>query len=531
MTTGPEERDESPTEEQFRALLSLHASAGRVDASRVPGFSPLPLEQALDVVTAATKKQISVSARLDALHALAQQELPGFATNEQPYRALLATVVEGKSISVDDLLRDLRDARTLEGGFQASHSRAALAHHEAAFVGQDVCTIRRVTVDGRQAVWIFSEFETDADFDHVATWLDPQCWSKWGRFFFRRMAIIGSDGPIELPPLGTEHWHALFQEIVQFPWTQLNTLLHCDYWRDGNVAAGMTYDLNRSVDSQIDVDRGFILVTQTGSSVSTPPPAGGPAAAARPILRVKVLKIVGFTEDVWDLAAEWSCPFWTEWIRWAVEGATMSRPATPSHHPGGSGTGCLPGQESAESWIDFFGESARPYLDLFQDVTSRVSSSGVDLKACLNDEKRYWSLLAKDWATAWGHGLKTLEDVAQKGLDAGFGPPGTPGTAPGGGSGPAPSRDQEGTTIPVDGLGPNDRPVCTELTSIEAGPPIIASRDVVATVEPFDGGRYAVRLRTTDATAPPGLYLGQLTIAASRPALPVQLYVSRAVEA
>ena len=70
----------------------------------------------------------------------------------------------------------------------------------------------------------------------------------------------------------------------------------------------MTYDLKDSVDDEIDVDRGFLLVTDAGR-----------------VRRVQVLKIVSFTTDWWDLVARLVCPFWTDWVRFAVRGGDQER--------------------------------------------------------------------------------------------------------------------------------------------------------------------------------------------------------------
>lgn len=528
----------------FRALLSLYAAAGGVDASRLPGFAPLPLDTALQVLTSSSMAEVSVAARLEALHELAKAGFPGGDDAAPGYEALAQTIVAGRDIDAKQLLHDLSSTALL-GGFQRTTSRLSLLHHEGAFVGEDVCTTRRVTVGGRQAVWVFSEFETDAPFDHVATWLDPRNWSRWGHLFFREMAIVDSAGPILLPPPGTEHWHANFREVVQFPWRQLDTRLHCDYWREGDAAAGMTYDLDRSLDSQIDVDRGFILVNQ--AVPGSPPSAPGAASGSRTVLRVKALKIVGFTEDVWDYAAEWVCPFWTEWIRGAVEGGTSSRPLPPSHAPEGEGGIDL--GETAEAWMSFLGDTVRPYVDLLGGVATRLTSKGYDPSDCIDDERRYWSMLAQDWARAWNHGLNTVSEVSRHGFDVDLRPPprttaqpttsatssasspsaGTAApaaAAPGAATAP---RADEGTLIPVPGLSATDRPACSDLTSIEVGAATIPSQEIVVTVESTPDGAYAVRLRAVGTTAQAALYVGQLTIAPGGAVVPVQLYISRAL--
>jgi hypothetical protein len=280
----------------------------------------------------------------------------------------------------------------------------------------------------------------------------------------------------------------------------------------------MTYELNLSLDDEIHVDRGFLLVNNVGG-----------------VSRVKALKMVGFTEEVWDQVATWVCPFWTDWVRRAVEGGSSSAPTTPTHTPPGD-TGTRrpsPFGESIDAWAKFFGDSARTYLDLFQDVTSRISSSSYSAGDWLNDGTRYWSQLAKDWARAWTNSLDVLDEVGREGLDAGIMPPDAP-REPARGAATAmatgtPAESTEGTTVPVPGLGPADRPVSSDLVSIEAGGVTIASANVVVTVRTLEGGTYGVRLHTTDTAVPPGLYVGHLKRPEGQILAPIQLYLSRAV--
>lgn len=84
--------------------------------------------------------------------------------------------------------------------------------------------------------------------------------------------------------------------------------------------------------------------------------------------------------------------------------------------------------------------------------------------------------------------------------------------------------------LSVPGLGEGERPVASDLTSIEARPAIIAARDVSVTVVNLPDGTRGVRLRTSGTSAPPpGLYVGQLLRTAGGPTLaPVQLYISGA---
>jgi hypothetical protein len=150
----------------------------------------------------------------------------------------------------------------------------------------------------------------------------------------------------------------------------------------------------------------------------------------------------------------------------------------------------------------------------------------------LNDGTRYWSQLAKDWASAWANGLDTLDEVSREGLDAGIMPPGASREPARGAAtamaAPTPTATSEGTTVTVPGIGPSDRPVCSDLVSIEAGGATIASANVVVTMQTPEDGTPGVRVHTTDTSVPPGLYVGHLQRPDGQLIAPVQLYLSRA---
>ena len=396
------------------------------------------------------------------------------------------------------LLNDLERTARDRVPFYQTETGSALEHQEAALVGEDVCTVRTVRVGGLEATSIYAEFQTDAPFETVAAWIDPRSWPDRGPMLFKRMAVVDAAEPVALGPPGSPHWHGVFHEEVQLL-QRVNTLLHCDFWREGNEAAGMTYDLSLSLDNQIDVDRGFLLVTNAGGD-----------------LTVKALKIVGFRFDVWDTVAGWVCPSWTDFVRAAAEGGT-STSASPGPGTGRYGpSGRSPLGETFDAWVELLGDSARAYVDLFEDVTTRVSTRGVSAAECLDDERKLWSRLAQDWAQAWTHGMSTLEEVSREGLDAGLMPPGVPpdrgrgaartmtSGAPGGPPGEAPPRDDH----PGSGLGPSERPGLRSLC-IEAGGAVIRAGAIRVGVEQVAERQYGVRLDVTDPSAAAGLYLGR----------------------
>jgi hypothetical protein len=509
-------------EARHDALLSLHALSGAfgdLDTKIIPGFRSASPGTALQTLAEAPEQEIPISARLAVLYDLARAGLPEYESYEAEYRHLAESVADARGLDVDQLLSDVKEsARGVP--FREVRSGRALPHHETAFIGEDVCTVKKVKVGGLNATWIFSEFETDAPFDRVADWVDPRNWPERGPLLFKRMEIVGAAGPVDinqpgaLRPLGDEHWHGVFHEEVQLV-QRVNTLLHCDYWRDGSRAAGMTYELNLSLDDEIDVDRGFLLVNNAG-----------------PVRRVKALKMVGFTADVWDAVAAMVRPFWTDWVRSAVEGGSTSAPKPPTHTPP-DGTGSRrPLGDTFDAWGKFFGDSARSYVDLFDDVTSRISSSRYSTADLLADGTRYWSQLAKDWARAWTNGLEMLDEVGQEGLDAGFVPPGAA-REPARGAATAMAAgaqtETEGMIVPLAGIGADDRLVSSDLVTIEAGGAAIASQNIIATVHALGDGTFGALVRTTDTSVSPGLYVGNLKRADGQILAPLQLYVSRAI--
>lgn len=522
---GPAARQDGDeqAEDRYRALVALHALSPdyQMDRERLPGpYRGRVIGADLRLVTEAPPDEIPVSARLDVLYDLAKAGYPGRADNADVYRALAESAVRQRilpdePVDVDELLEDIAGAAEAGEPLSTRRTARAFVHRELAFIGRRICNIQRVVVGGIRATWIYSEFETDATFASVAEWLDPRRWPALGPMFFKRMDLIGPTEPLALaaPPDGQPHWEGIFHEEVQLV-RRLSTLLSCTYWRDDAGTAATTYDLDHSLDREIDVDRGYLLVTDAGK-----------------VRRVQVLKIVGFTEDLWDAVAVFVCPFWTEWIRGAVRDATATTPTAPTQTPG---TGQSPLGQTVEDWIEYFGEAVQPYLDLCTDTSTRMRSGSYTSAEVLADGSRWWSQFAKDWARAWTNLSDTVNNVAKEGLDAAVTPPDTP-SERGRGTVSAlatpVAAETGGAVVRVAGLGAAERPVCSELVSIERGAPTIPPADVTVIVEEAPDGSHRVRLRTASTSAPHGLYIGRLRTPANQELAPVQLYVSRATRA
>ncbi len=54
------------------------------------------------------------------------------------------------------------------------------------------CAAMPVDVEGKQAVWIFTEFETSESLKTLRDWLIPDHWPDWGGEMFKEMRPIGS---------------------------------------------------------------------------------------------------------------------------------------------------------------------------------------------------------------------------------------------------------------------------------------------------------------------------------------------------
>jgi hypothetical protein len=550
MTSDPRDSEDNAMRRDQRhdALVSLHALAGTlggVDSGTLPGFRASSPSASLTALADAPLTDVPASSRIAVLHALARSGLPSYDEAKDAYLALANSVATQRGLSADQLLADVKASA---GGvpFLTTTSGQALPHHEAAFVDTDVCTTRTVDVSGLRATWVYSELETDAPFERVADWVDPRSWPERGPLMFKHMAPVDGGEPVPIDSLGTEHWHSVFHEEVQLV-RRLNTLLHCDFWRDGDTAAGMTYDLNLSLDNEIDVDRGFLLVVDEGAT-----------------RRVRALKIVGFTEPVWDEVATMVCPFWTDWVRSAVEGGTSSRPvpAAGTNAPGTNDDSATSStRDQLQRWIDYFAEMAGAYADLSDDITRRATAGEYGAEDLAVDMQSYWTQLATDWSKAWVYGMQSVQDIAEQGAEARLAPPGhDPATAPplrammapgllrprartrGAAGARASATGSAATRAAAAGVGASTQvrlPAgldltglrTTDLESIESGGATIPAQQVrLSQAGAGADGSPVVTLSTSNTTVAPGLYVGELLDSTGAGVRPVGLYVSRATE-
>ena len=541
-TESPEDGVVTP-QDAYVSLLTRSGHFGdEGPPPSIPQLRPVPTEEALQALADAPENEVPNAVRLSVLYDLARRGFPDRDLADDAYRRLAASVIDGRKVDPDELLEDLRGAATEGAPFHTRTTAQALNAEEVAFIGESVCTVQRVKVGDLTGTWIYSEFDTDAPFESVSEWVDPRNWPDLAPFMFKRMDVVGAPSPLAIREKGTDHWHGVFHEEVQL-FDTVSALLHCDHRKDGNRVAGMTFELAFSPDGQLDVDRGYITVTNTGLETGVQG------------CRVQALKIVGFTDDGWDLVAQYVCPYWTSFLQAAVKGGSSApRPRDPASLPGGDRRGAdndgLDAGDLVGAWTAFFGASARTYLDLFEDMNARAVSRAYSPSDWLADGSRFWSQLAKDWAQAWTYGLERLPEAVRDPDGTRFAPPpraSSPSSPSSPLQAPAPSPTTAASALPADGtavpvgldevvvlvpgLGDGDRPVVSDLVAIEALPATIAAGDVSVTVVSLPGGSRGVRLRTRSTSAPPGLYVGSLVPSpGSASAVPVQLYVSGARE-
>jgi hypothetical protein len=512
---------DSEAEVSRRALVSLHAIAGtfgEMGAADIPSFRAMGFAEALTAL--AESQEATAGAKLDVLGALAKRGLPDFSANEDAYLGLAASIA-GPSVEPVQVIADVKAAAIDKTSFATSATAANLPHHTTAFFMEDVCTTENVVVDGKGAVWVFSEFETDAPFETVAEWVNPVNWPARGPLMFKGMEPVGGQ-PVPIPGFfGADSWHGEFLETVQLV-DRLETVLHCDYYRQGGLFAGMTYELTSSKDNQLDVDRGFLLVNDLGAT-----------------RHVKALKIVGFTENVWDKVAMFVCPVWTDFVRGAAQGGTATTPLPPSSQPGTVG--------AVADWIEQMRQAASRYVAMADGWTRAVTSGPYDFDDLMRDGARFWLQVFRDWANASATAYTTLQQMA---ADTGpalqetaFGallPPAGGRPAPAAASaavmplapqttpGP-PLSGAEGTTIPVLGFDPQDSVQPSQLTHVESDAAVIPSHHVIATPTQLTANVYGIHVEANTTNRPPGLYIGELLIGGARRRA-VQLYVSGAVK-
>lgn len=364
---------------------------------------------------------------------------------------------------------------------------------------QGVCSVREVAVEGKQAAWIFAEFQSSATIDELNAWLDPESWHRWGPEMFESVTLIG-DRPTVQDQNG-KRWHGKYMEVVSIGGRKLHTVLQCDGKQTPSWAA-MTYDLDHSVGDVLTVDRGFLLAVEAGNNRRL----------------VKALKIVGFADTVDNALATTVCPLWTEWMKKATSTAADQVEGSPVGETHGAlgdadqGDGAAADAAAgftrgyAREWADYVSDMAEFYGSYATDVTNRLWSGDYGRKDAAEDSSRLFLRLARDWSQVWRAG-----NVVAEGL-AGSDVPPTGGVPSGRG---AWKRSVEYSTVFVPAPSATATVNVSDLSRIGVKKSAIKAESMRTTPSEIGGGGggpVAVRLSTDTTAVMPGMYEGDLEL-------------------
>jgi hypothetical protein len=373
---------------------------------------------------------------------------------------------------------------------------------EPAVTADQITDHRVVTVNGKQAVWLFSEFETEKSLDALVGWLKPEDWPIWGGAMFKQMVEVS---PKKYGP--GEEWQATYLEVVELPGLpgqpdqELRTLLRCDVGT-GNGWAAMTYDLDHSVDNKLQVDRGFLLAVEVANKRR----------------QVKALKVVSFTNPLQTLAVQFMGERWTNWIKDAINVAANDvhkEPSVGHHGPGGSRVtlDSAPDyyKDQANQWTDCVTDMAQFYSGYATDVGSRLYSGEYNQADAAQDSSRLFLRLARDWSRLWRAGWEMADAFADADVPPTTG--GEPTTDYTDVVVPAPAQPTRVSVSDLVKVGLED----TKLnpSHIEVSPGSVGHGPGLATI----------RLKAHPRAGPCGLYAGDLHVVSAHPAF---VYISKA---
>jgi hypothetical protein len=375
---------------------------------------------------------------------------------------------------------------------------------------QVICKATPVDVEGNQAVWIFTEFETEEPLATLRDWLIPDHWPDWGGAMFKEMRPLG---PVDLRPTrsNAQQTHANYLEVVEIGGHRLETELRCELKSTRDWAA-MSYDLDRSIGDMLQVDRGYLM-----------------AADVCGRRHVKALKVVGFTNTLLNTVATQVCPEWSDWVKSAVKkeakqltGGTDPTPGSVGDSgPNGSATdervaGFTGGV--VEQWVGTVTDMVDFYAPFTVDVTERVWSGRYGQVDAANDTSRLFQRLARDWSRAWQAGMENVQQWSEASVRP------TAGADPG-----RSGRTVEHTTLIVEARTGKAPVTVSDLARVGRRAATIKSSDVKITPAVVEkAGCAYVTLETDTTRVPSGLYEGALVAGAGGERSPALFYVSHA---
>ena len=348
------------------------------------------------------------------------------------------------------------------------------------------CAAVPVDVEGKQAVWIFTEFETGESLSHLRDWLIPEHWPDWGGEMFKEMRPISS---VDLRPAqGTaQQTHSKYLEVVEIGGHRLETELRCEF-KSTQAWAAISYDLDRSIGDMLQVDRGYLMAADVGGR-----------------RHVKALKVVGFTDTLLNTVATQVCPEWSIWVQTRDEGGRgpgrrrLGRPDSRlGRRLGPQGRSVRRGRRrrSPAAWPSSGSSTVTDMVDFYApftaDVTERVWSGRYGQVDAANDTTRLFQRLARDWSRAWQAGMDSMSNWAEVTVRP------TAGADPG-----RSARTIEHTTLMVRARSDKARVSISDLTRVGRRPATIKASEVTITPPVIDeAGRAYVTIQAETSNVP-----------------------------
>jgi hypothetical protein len=373
------------------------------------------------------------------------------------------------------------------------------------------CAAVPVDVEGKQAVWIFTEFETSESLKTLRDWLIPDHWPDWGGEMFKEMKPIGS---LDLRPTrgSAQQTHSNYLEVVEIGGHRLETELRCEI-KSSEKWAAVAFDLDRSIGDMLQVDRGYLMVADAGGR-----------------RHVKALKVVGFTNTLLNTVATQVCPEWSVWVQRATQvgavqaagGSTDPKPRSvgdsdPRVSWSREGASAFAGGV-AEQWINTASDMMDFYAPFTVDVGERFWSGKYDRVDAASDASRLFQRLARDWSVAWQQGMEYIANWAEVTVRP------TAGADPG-----RSARITEHTTLMVKARSDKARVSISDLQRVGRVAATIPSSEITITPPVIDeAGRAYVTIQTDTTNVPCGLYEGVLVAGTGGKQAPALFYVSHA---
>jgi hypothetical protein len=250
----------------------------------------------------------------------------------------------------------------------------------------DDCDVVDVMVDGDDAVFLYTGFTTQAPYNALTGWLDPNDWHHRSPVLFREVTPAGRHMTESWGPY--DFWHETFKEQAT-PFannTVVTNMLACNHaeLRGGGFAI-TSYDLSGD-DNEVLVDCGYLMIRHLGANQAA-----------------SFVKMIGFENPaqndlVWKLKH-----MWVSLIRAVAEGDAENR---SSGQPTMGDAKNVPDDQTSvtelvRGWVD----ASTSCIQASGNLAGNLIGGFVGPSFGWDDFRRtvtgYWSDIAQHYVSAW----------------------------------------------------------------------------------------------------------------------------------